>query len=168
MAAVARMIRLALQGPASHRTGRVQIGTDAWGLVTWHKRADGHVQSTTANGEQVTLATAGGKGAASGSARGGGIYSVRLDGRGDDGACGAGVTDEELGVAGAVKVLDLFSGIDGFPDGCRNFHGGDLIRPPPSSPSASFSPRRRRVRSRSDWEVMAPWSDWIRGLPHRA
>ena len=53
---------------------RVQIGTDAWNSSPCGKQADGHVQST-ANGEQVTLATAGGKGGIEWITRGGGIYS---------------------------------------------------------------------------------------------
>lgn len=97
MAAVARMIRLALQGPAGHRTGRVQIGTDAWELVTWHKQADGHVQSTTANGEQVTLATAGGKGGIGIGARWWHLFGCVWMGAEMTGRAVPGVTDEELG-----------------------------------------------------------------------
>mgnify|MGYP003501861274 FL=1 len=57
-----RMIRIQLRGDPGMRTGQVQIGTTCADLVTWHKTGDGHIQSTTANGERVTLATDNGSG----------------------------------------------------------------------------------------------------------
>lgn len=56
------MITIRLRGDPGHRTGQVQIGTTCADLVTWHKTADAHIQSTTANGERVTLALDNGSG----------------------------------------------------------------------------------------------------------
>ena len=136
-------IRLALQRPRRSPHRRVQIGTDAWGTRhlaqtgRW-PRAIHHV-----NGER-TLAGWRQSGIGIG-ARWWHLFGCVWMGAEMTGRCGAGVTDEELGVAGAVKVLDLFSGIDGFPlDGCGQISTGcDLIRPS-SSPSLISHRRPRR------------------------
>lgn len=90
-------IHIILHGDPGHRTGRVQIGTDAWELVTWHKQADGHVQSTTSDGEQVTLAVAGGKGGIGIGARWWYLFGCVWMGAEMTGRAVPGVTDEELG-----------------------------------------------------------------------
>ena len=55
-------ITITLRGDPGHRTGTVQVSTTTANLVTWHKTGDGHIQSTTANGERVTLALDNGSG----------------------------------------------------------------------------------------------------------
>ena len=39
------------------RTGRIRVCSAVFDLATWHNAADGYMQATTTNAEQVTLAT---------------------------------------------------------------------------------------------------------------
>ena len=57
------MIRITLQGNPGAYTGTIAHGTDTWAIATWQRGGDaGHVNATTADGQQVTLAIADGAG----------------------------------------------------------------------------------------------------------
>jgi len=52
-------IRISLRGSPGIRTGTLRIGTEAWELVSWHRRAAGVVVATTDQGQEVTFTTDG-------------------------------------------------------------------------------------------------------------
>lgn len=57
-------IRISLRGEPRHRTGTLRIGTEAWELVSWHRRAAGVGVATTDAGQEVTFTTDGAGGGA--------------------------------------------------------------------------------------------------------
>lgn len=51
------MVRITLHGQPGSYTGTIQASGDTWAIATWQRGADaGHVNATTADGQQVTLA----------------------------------------------------------------------------------------------------------------
>lgn len=57
------MIRITLQGTPGSYTATATDGHETWRLATWERGADaGHVNATTDDGRQVSLAIADGRG----------------------------------------------------------------------------------------------------------
>lgn len=90
------MIRITLRGDPGHRTGTLQIRDQAHELATWYRGGDaGHVNATTSDGVQVTLALDKGNGGITIGSRCHHIRNARWDGLTMTGDA-VGVTDAEM------------------------------------------------------------------------
>jgi hypothetical protein len=51
------VIRITLRGDPGHRTGTIDLDDQTYQIATWYRGGDaGHVNATSSNGEQITLA----------------------------------------------------------------------------------------------------------------
>lgn len=89
------MIRIQLHGQPGNYTATVTINHEACQLRTWQRRGDlGHVNATTQDGQQVTLALADGRGSITIGARRWTLRGVRWQGTTMTGAATEAVSDE--------------------------------------------------------------------------